>query len=171
MNSSVSNTSTPMNPGGNSTSTPMVSEECIATISKYAETCTAEGKGLLTFGSKVPKEIQNCLSANSCTPKQKEDFLKLACPTWNKYSDCMEPAMDCLLEAMSNDARERLTEIVSECDAFLGSSGTANSTTSGNGTSTNTPTSGNGKKDTPVTSAGFSVQGSLIYILAYALLL
>ncbi len=133
MNSGVSNTSTPMNPAGNSTSTPIESPECEATLSKYAETCSAEGKELLTFGSKVPKETQDCLSANSCTLKQKDDFLKLACPTFKKYSDCMEPAMDCLLEAMSNDARESFTQSVRECDAFSASGGSTNTANSGNG--------------------------------------
>ena len=183
MNSSVSNTSTPiMNPGGNNSSNTPISQECRATMTKYAETCPAEFKEFEAWNSNGPKELQYCYSTNSCTLEQKQEFLKLYCPIFKKFNDCSGPAMDCLVETMPNEAREGWARLERECDAFSASSGSTNTTTSGNGTPTSTTTSGNGKptntttsgngtKDTAVVSAGFSIQGSLISILAFALLL
>jgi hypothetical protein len=164
-----------MNSGRNNTFTPTLSGpelECLGKILMINETCPAEEMEGLKSLPPVPKKIQNCFEKNKCTPKQKQEGLKLFCPAWKKVStSCMKPAIDCILEVVPNDAREQFTGLVSECETLSAKSGSTNTTTSGNGTPTNTPTSGNGNKDTPVTSAGFSVQGSLISILSFALLL
>jgi len=130
MNSGVSNTSTPiMNSAGNNTFTPMLSPECKATLSKYAQTCAADFKefgNVGSMGSNLPKETQECAATGSCTPKQKQEVLKLICPAWKKVKNCMGPAVDCILEAMPNQIREPFTEIVSDCDAFSASGGSTN---------------------------------------------
>jgi len=167
MNSNTSipsNTSTPINSGGNNTSTPL-SMECKATLQKYYPICAAELQKFQTVEPNISIELRRCYHYDTCTPKQKEEYLKLYCPDFKKYYDCWKPVFDC------QSPIESVTKSVRDCDAFLGSSGTANTPTSANGTPANTPTSGNGKNDTQVTSAGISVQGSLIYILAFVLLL
>ena len=124
MNSSVSNTSTPiMNPGGNNSSTLPLSQECEATMRKYAVTCRAEFKEFAALGSKVPKELQDCSDTNSCTPEQLQETLKITCPIVKKFNDCSGPAMECLVETMPNETREGWTRLERECDAFSASSG------------------------------------------------
>ncbi len=164
MNSNTSipsNTSTPINSGGNNTSTPL-SMECEATLQKYYPICAAEIQKFLTVEPNISKELARCYHFDTCTPKQKEEYLKLYCPDFKKYYDCMKPVFDC------QSPIESVTKPVRDCDAFSASGGSTNTTTSGNRTPTNTPT---GKNDTQVTSAGISVRGSLIYIFAFALLL
>jgi len=158
MNSNTSipsNTSTPINPAGNNTSAPIVSPECEATLSKYFETCAAQEKALSELGSKIPNATQQCLP-DSCTPKQKQDFLKLTCPTANKFYACIEPGMDCFMETMPEEIRGSFSQSVSECKAFSEKSG--NTTTGGNGK--NNTTNGNGKN-----------VASLFSILAFSLFL
>ena len=119
MNSSVSNTSTPIS-----------SQECAAIVSKITETCSAELREIGTLQSKVPKELQDCYDTNSCTLKQNQEFLKLICPIIKKYNDCSGPAMDCL-KTMPNITRYTSFKTMIECDTF---SASLNDTlTSGNG--------------------------------------
>ena len=134
-----------MNSSVSNTSTPSTSEECTATIIEYSRTCSAE---VQEIRNSVAKELLDCY-----------------------FARCMEPARDCQLESIPNNQRETFTKRISECDALLASSGSTDTTNTGNGASTNTTTRGNGKNDTPAASAGFSVQGSLFSILAFALFL
>ena len=180
-----------MNSGVSNTSTPILSQECIAPFSKFSQTCSAEMVGFANLGKSVPRELQDCAGRNSCNPKQNQEYLTLSCPAIKKYFDCMDPVKACALEAIPSDQRVAVSRLVNECNAFLESSSSANTTTSGNGAPTkttskgngaptNTPPKGNGAPNntpnrgnasptnTPAASAGFSLQGSLISIFSFS---
>ena len=171
MNSSVSNTSTPF-----------LSQECdVSTFPGVIAGCQAES-GFWAGYKGITNELRACDSTNSCTPEQKQERFKIVCPVIEREYDCMKPLRDCIArfpDRFHEFSSQQDPDPKSECDAFSASSGSTNTTTSGNGTPTNTTTSGNGKptntttsgNGTKVVSAGFSIQGSLISILAFALLL
>jgi hypothetical protein len=116
-----------MNSGRNNTFTPTFSGrelECFGKILMLNETCPAEEMEGLKSLPQVPKKLQDCFEKNKCTPKQKQEVLKLFCPAWKKMStSCMKPAIDCILEVMPNDAREQFTGLVSECETLSAKSG------------------------------------------------
>jgi hypothetical protein len=106
---------------------PKNTPECRKTFKETWKNCKKQQETLNKTMNQLPQDFKDCSEKSDnksdsfkfCTPDQKKAGLEMICPAFNKYEECMKPAVSCLDERTTRLHEEDMKEYNSECAPYI----------------------------------------------------